>query len=198
MRLPVILIQNPPASGVALAEQLVGNLIGRPGLDLTLIDRLDSLGLESTDRMTLEGITVPSAVLDWRDESNLYDALNAIEFTGYRCAHQMDPTPPPEQRSSSRRLFLFNLKQHTDPIAIMNELNRLKDSLAVKTISIGGLAPQTQRSPEQQNTTANPPISTPPSARPTAPPVDTAPPQGETRSDDNLNALIDHLDELDV
>ncbi|OUT54001.1 MAG: hypothetical protein CBB71_23390 [Rhodopirellula sp. TMED11] len=198
MRLPVILIQNPPASGVALAEQLVGNLIGRPGLDLTLIDRLDSLGKESTDRMTLEGITVPAAVLDWRDASNLYDALQAIDFNGYRCAHQMDPTPPTEQRSSSRRLFLFDLKQSTDPIAIMQELNRLKDSLAVKTISIGGLTPPSKQATQQSSESVHQAVSTPPPTSPSVPAMDTAPPQGVSRSDDNLDALIDHLDELDV
>lgn len=202
MRLPVILVQNAPAAGAALAEDLVGHLIGRAGLDLTLVDRFDSLAPNSTDRMTLDGITVPAAVLDWQTESELIAALSAIEFLGTRAAHQLDPNPSTEPGPSRRRLFLFDLNRTTDASAIIAALDRIRESLSVKTFSLGGIAGPASASPsgngstEKRNGTSRPAQIVNEQAPPktNAP----APPPGTMRSDENLDALIDQLDDVDV
>ncbi len=197
MRLPVILVQNPPASAAGLAESLVGDLIGRAGLDLTLVARFDSLADDSTDRMTLDGITVPSAVLDWRSESEMLDVLAAIEFHGSRCPHQLDPGGPFAPGQSPRRLFLFDLTRHKDVQKIIAELDRLRASLSVKTVSLGavgsaGSAAIKPAANKGGEATARP---VPVTAAPRHPaPVAAASP----RSDENLDNLIDQLDELDV
>ncbi|PAY19353.1 hypothetical protein CKO51_12135 [Rhodopirellula sp. SM50] len=202
MRLPVILVQNPPASAAGLAESLVGHLIGRAGLDLTLVGRFDSLADDSTDRMTLDSITVPSAVLDWRSEPEMLDVLAAIEFHGSRCPHQLDPDGPFAPRQSPRRLFLFDLTKHNDVQKIIAELDRLRASLSVKTVSLGALglgalgsagsAPIEPAANKDAEATARPITVT---AAPRQPaPVAAASP----RSDENLDNLIDQLDDLDV
>ncbi|QDV81500.1 hypothetical protein [Planctomycetes bacterium TBK1r] len=197
MRLPVILVQNPPASAANLAESLVGHLIGRAGLDLTLVGRFDSLADDSTDRMTLDSITVPSAVLDWRSEPEMLDVLAAIEFHGSRCPHQLDPDGPFAPGQSPRRLFLFDLTKHNDVQKIIAELDRLRASLSVKTVSLGALG-------SGGSTTIKPAANKPAETTARPVPVTAAPRQpapvaaASPRSDENLDSLIDQLDDLDV
>ncbi len=202
MRLPVILVQFPPASGASLAEDLVGNLIGRAGLDLTLVNRFDAIATDSTDRLTLDAITVPVAVLDWRSPDEIRQVLGEIGFDGVRCAHQLDPQVLPSPGSTSvRRLFLFDLNQHTDVNAIVAELNRLRESLSVKTVSLGGLSTLPPRKAtahvvaEKRNddqVTRGPDTDASTIAKPTVPlPSDST-------SDEHLDAMLDELDQLDV
>ncbi|MCA9139128.1 MAG: hypothetical protein KDB00_20285 [Planctomycetales bacterium] len=213
MRLPVILVQNPPAAGAALAEALVGNLIGRAGLDLTLVDRFDSIADDSTDRMTLEGITVPSAILDWRSEEQILESLEAIGFTGVRCPHQLDSDHSPTPGTSTRRLFLFDLTKHQDATKIVSELDRLRGSLSVKTVSLGSLSPingaknavtkgdQTP-SDQPQNSASRTDSVASSAADSTAVPGRSGAAAmtylASPRSDKNLDDLIDQLDDLDV
>lgn len=138
MRLPVVMPQTAPAKHATVAEAVIGSLIGRPGLDLTLVDRLELIDAQSTDRMTLDGITVPAAVLNWAPAEETWDALVAIDFRGSRTAHKFD-VQAPSQGSSPRRLFLFDLREFESVGLdhLVAELNRLKDSLAVKTFSLG-------------------------------------------------------------
>ncbi|WP_143543731.1 hypothetical protein [Rhodopirellula sp. MGV] len=204
MRLPVILVQNPPAAGHAVADALVASLIGFPGLDLTLVERFDSISVDSTDWMTLSAITVPAAVLDWRPAEELMSALNSIDFPGYRCAHRLDPDPPTSTTPHRRRLFLFDLNQHRDATSIVAELERLRDSLSVKTVSIGGLsAPGSATKASTSSTvapTANAAAGTEPNAanatghRKAISPINL----GHDPSDDSLDQLLDQLDDLDV
>lgn len=202
MRLPIILVQNPPAVGAALAEALVGNLIGRAGLDLTLVDRFDSIRPDSTDRMTLDGITVPSAILDWRSPTEMLSQLSAIGFDGVRASHQLDEAKADQSGGPSRRLFLFDLTQQHDAMAVIAELDRLRKSLSVKTFSLGSTGTKTG----DATAVAVDPIETEsakavdsavsPAAPNEAVSTDVVP--GEIRSDENLDALIDQLDDLDV
>lgn len=202
MRLPVILVQNPPAAGAALAEALVGNLIGRAGLDLTLVDRFDSLSENSTDRMTLDGITVPSAVLDWRSPEQTQDILTSISFHGVRTPHRLDPLVPSGSGESNRRLFLFDLTEHRDALSIVAELDRLRESLSVKTVSLGStVATKSLDGGRSVVPARRPPLDVLPMHVPhpsedSSPPTNTA--RGVVRSDENLSQLIDQLDELDI
>jgi len=205
MRLPVILVQNAPAGEAAYAESLVGNLIGRPGLDLTLVDRFDSIAVDSTDRMTLEGISVPSAVLDWQKPERMLSALAEIGVQGTRSPHQLDRDVAASHGTSPRRLFLFDLTTHRHVEAILAELDRIRASLSVKTFSLAGLSavassrentPIADPSQESENATPTPiATASPVIAKPQTSPT---PSPGTVRSDENLDDLIDQLDDLDV
>ena len=209
MRLPVILVQNPPAGGTELAETLVGNLIGRPGLDLTLVDRLDSISPDSTDQMTLEGITVPSAVLDWRAPAQTLASLQAIGFNGRRCPHQLDRPDQSDQAVdhtasndsggiSRRRIFLFDLNTHTDANLIIAELDRLRESLSVRTISIS-LGDNLSQPAAKPDSKPNAPSVGAPNHSRASHSLEMQPDQSEDlQSDECLDQLIDRLDELDV
>jgi hypothetical protein len=199
MRLPVILVQNPPAAGASLAEALVGNLIGRAGLDLTLVNRFDALAPESTDRMTLDAITVPSAVLDWRSPEEMLAVLTAIEFHGFRCPHRLDSGDPTAVPHSNRRLFLFDLTRHHDAMTIVAELDRLRDSLSVKTVSLGAIGTKSSpvSRPEAKAFSPNV-VKAPPAPLPETDPQRTTSTGGILRSDQSLDDLIDQLDGQDV
>lgn len=202
MRLPVILVENPPAAGASLAESLVGNLIGRAGLDLTLVDRFDSLSENSTDRMTLDGITVPSAVLDWRSPEETQQVLASISFHGMRTPHRLDPLVPSGTGDSNRRLFLFDLTKHRDALSIVAELDRLRESLSVKTVALGSMvAPKSSGGGRSVEPANRPPLDVLPMDVP-HPSEDAPSPgvavRGVVRSDENLSQLIDQLDELDI
>lgn len=202
MRLPVILVQNPPAVGAALAEALVGNLIGRAGLDLTLVDRFDSLSSDSTDRMTLDGITVPSAILDWRTPEEMLVALSSIGFTGVRAAHELDSGTQGETGGSQRRLFLFDLTKHKDAMTIVAELDRLRKSLSVKTFSLGSIGTKSDDTPVAEAGKVE--IKLAKDVEPAGDSIrskesiSAVAEASVTRSDEHLDALIDQLDELDV
>src|SRR6056297_1563232 len=68
VRLPVIMIHSPPGGSrwQSLGESIIGELIGRPGIDLTLVGRLSDLATGSTDRLTLESLRGDLVVLDWQ------------------------------------------------------------------------------------------------------------------------------------
>ena len=197
MRLPVILVQHHPASGAALADALVGNLIGRAGLDLTLVDRLESIADDSTDRMTLDGITVPSAVLDWQSPEVMLESLSAIEFVGVRCPHRLDPDAT--QNQQGRRLFLFDLRQFEKADAIVAELDRLKNSLAVRTFSLDPIGRNGSTSSKASNQPVANNAKVPVQRSAETPAVEgSIHLSSEPGSDDHLDRLIDQLDDLDV
>ena len=194
MRLTVILIQPPPPEGVSLAEELVGELIGRPGLDLTLVGRLESLEKSSTDQLTLDSISGPAAVLDWQPASELFESLSKINFLGLPTPHQLAPETPAATGGSNRQIFLFDLNQLRDARAILGELQRLRESLGVKTFSLGSLQPAKQ---ETAVSPSEKPLDSVHAEQRSEPePIARA---AAIRSDeDALDDLIDRLDELDV
>lgn len=168
-------------------------LIGRAGLDLTLVDRFETLSADSTDRMTLDGITVPAAVLDWRPQDQIHLALSGIGFHGTRCPHHLDPDATSQAASTEhvRRLFLFDLTKSNNAMAVIAELARLRDSLSVKTVSLGGLSSPQQVSASKLQQPASPSL-------PSSDAEQSKAPTAKPTSDEGLDALIDQLDELDV
>lgn len=192
MRLPVILVQHAPAGGQSLAEALVGELIGRAGLDLTLVDRFESIREDSSDRLTLDSIQGDAAVLDWRSPADIMEGIGKIGFEGTRQAHQLDSDVKESGPRQSRRLFLFDLRGSVDAKVIVSELVRLRESLGVKTFSLAGLAgPPRKTAPD---TPAKMVPTSPPPREPDLPKEPTT----QAPSGDALDRLIDHLDELDV
>ena len=141
-RLTVVMIETPPPTAGAsrLAEDVVGHVIGRPGIDLTLVRSLTSTDAGSTDRLTLDSITGDLAVLDWQEPAATIRDLKSIGFPGHRAPHQWDssasPVPP-----ASRRIYLFNLNQFEDAGQVLQELDQLKSKRAVRTFSIGSAQP---------------------------------------------------------
>jgi hypothetical protein len=135
------MIQSPPAEAAKqrLSEALIGRLIGRAGIDLTLIDRLSSLGEGSTDRLTLESLSGDVAVLDWQSPERIVSALHAIGFAGQRAPHGSDPHAS-SVGSEARRIYAFDLSTFDDVALIEASLTQLLENRQVRTFSLGGIS----------------------------------------------------------
>ncbi|MEM8666480.1 MAG: hypothetical protein AAGG48_03125 [Planctomycetota bacterium] len=212
VRLSVVMIQTPPASAAkqALAEQIVGEVIGLPGLDLTLVGPIRTLAESSTDRLSLEVISGDIAFLDWQPQEQAMAELAAIGFAGCRTPHANDPQPNSNHvMNPQRRIYAFDLGQFTQATDVKQALTQLRDHRQVKTLSIGlgppskrtpavphgkpttGLTPQDATSEKTPVNMSTPKPATDRAARPSSP-------QPTTPANSiDLDHLLDQLDELD-
>ncbi len=188
MRLSVVLVQTSPAAGVALSESLVGNLIGRPGLDLILVDRLDRIAEDSTDRLTLDSISGDFALLDWRSPGDQLQSLQELGIQATRWPHQSDLHAEAISQPSRQKAFLFDLNQFATADQIIRKLNQLRESLAVKTINLGGLSSGVRTVPTKMSTQSTETVGE----------NDDIVPRRTHIDDEGLDALINQLDDLDV
>jgi hypothetical protein len=178
IRLNVIIVHSPPAIPGAqqLAESLVGELIGRPGIDVALVESLSGISESSTDALTLESITGDVAVLDWRSPADLVQALAALQFVGTRAPHANDPggndpsandpggSDPQREEAvlMGRKIYAFDLQTHTDAKQLCNDLQALLATRRVQTFAIGGRdsgASPAAEQPDAVGTTVRKPIT---------------------------------------
>ena len=162
VRLPVVLVQTKPptASGQRIAEEVVGNLIGKPGIDLTLVDTIPSLAEGSTDRLTLESLSGDVVILDWFEPAAIVQRLAEIGFEGRRSSHEHDSGASEESSSESpviagsapRRIYAFDLSRFTKAMDLIDALVRLNDTRQVRTFTIGIGGPVASKSPETAET----------------------------------------------
>jgi hypothetical protein len=202
-RLTVIMIESPPTTAAAgrLAEDIVGHLIGRPGIDMTLVRSLSGLQESSTDRLTLDGINADVAVLDWQNPQAIVDSLNTLGFAGQRAPHSRDsvlPAVPLEQR----RIYAFDLTQISDISELIGALDALKSDRQIKTFSIGLSAPDrtsssqeiikpgAARRPISDSATSSAPVSKQSADQPLS--------MDQSLADIDLDDLIDQLDRSDT
>lgn len=138
VRLSVIMVHSAPrtASAERMAESVIGELIGRSGIDVILVGPLAQLGETSTDRLTLASITGDVAVLDWQSPSEIVATLHEIGFQGQRSPHEADPQAP-LPTSPLRRIYAFDLARFSGPQEVIAALSRLQSNRQVRTFSLG-------------------------------------------------------------
>lgn len=210
VRLTVIMIENAPPTAKAgrLAEDIVGHLIGRPGIDVTLIRSLSDLQAGSTDQLTLDSITADAAVLDWQSPESIVRLLNEVGFAGVRAAHRFDSQAPAES-TGGRRIYGFDLTQFSEASELTKALDILKSERQVRTFSIAALAPPSSKStapnplsPPSQSPTSSATVAQNQSVKPVAKtgPDDRSGPATDRQivSDIDLDDLIDQLDQSDT
>lgn len=200
VRLAVIMVHSPPARSAAteLAESIVGELIGMPEIDLTLVGPLAELADGSTDRLTLESLSGDVAVLDWHPAEQTTATLNHLGFVGDRAPHAADP----EVASSgqpTRRIYVFDLNQFLDAPALCQSIEQLKSMRQTRTFGLqlpGGVGVNRPHSAAPEPTRSVPPTGTADAtgSRPEAT-DDRTPGQGSGSVD--LDDLLDRLDALD-
>lgn len=119
-------------------QGVVGELIGLPGIDLTLVEPLGRLQETSTDRLTLGSLGGDVAVLDWQSPAEILALLESIEFEGKRSPHQhdLDVPPPP---ANSRRIYAYDLSKFSRAEDVIAALSRLNADRQVRTFTLGPL-----------------------------------------------------------
>lgn len=199
-RLAIILVHRAGASDAGMGsgsldkvtEQLVGNLLGKPGIDVTLVAPLDEIAAGSTDALTLESITSDVAVLTRHAHEQTMAQLESLGFRGGRVRHLGDPDAPAGV-ASGRRIYTFDLNQPWDIGQWIEALERLRKVKAVKTF---GIMP-----PGKSDSPTRVPSSQPASPRHSAPvvlPPSPNPSVGSSPSDEHLDDLLDQLDDSDI
>ena len=210
VRLSVVMVHTPPAAVAAsqLAEAIVGELIGMPEIDLTLVGNLVNISPASTDLLSLESHTGDVAALDWQPPADIVAALGKLGFKGSRTPHPDDLQAPPAE--PTRRIYAFDLTQFPDARSVCEAVAKLRSQRQVRTFTLSPAAtaksktdsssaavvdtpqtPQNARQPDSRAPTVDSP--SPGTADGRNAPRPTARPQGSRDLDD----LLDQLEELD-
>ncbi|TWT91312.1 hypothetical protein [Stieleria varia] len=220
VRLNVVMVQSPPPlpGASVIAETLVGELIGRPGIDLILVERLDRITESSTDHLTLHSLQGDVAVLDWSSAAEQQTALAQIGIPLRVAPHSLaSDSPEPDSNRSvpatvngSRRLYGFDLSTVQNADRVIKALLELQQTRSVKTFSLGNIpviqktAPQKTSDATANTSPASSKISAATTQSPHSPsnrksnanhPTSTSRPSND---DESLDRLLDELDELDV
>jgi hypothetical protein len=201
-----VLVLRPPGNGSAWHAQCddaIGQLLGRPGLDLTLLERLPQPGDGSTERLALESIGGHVACLAWQDPADLLVDLQHAGRPMIRRRHAGDPecehdvtlSSHSDKTANAGRMYFFDMRGQRHAPSILDALQALLKTLQVPTFQIASL-------------TAMPSTTKPTSVRPVKPkPVAIAPHSVKESSRnippisparDDLDRLVDELDELDI
>ncbi|TWT64681.1 hypothetical protein [Allorhodopirellula solitaria] len=203
VRLSVLML-HPPGGGStwhAHSDDMLGHLLGRPGLDVTLLERLPRSGEDSTETLALESIGGHIACLAWQDAADVLADLDRAGRPMVRRPHAGDPDCDQElaepESAPPGRIYFFDMRRRGDAEAVLTELHKLLQTLQVSTFQIAS-ASQPGGAPKAKETVSAPhrspqPVSPPPrpkrsetrSATPTAPPAD------------DLDRLVDELDAFD-
>jgi len=140
VRLPVLMVHTPPASAAAqrLAEAVIGELIGRPGIDMVLIGSTAELADDSTDRITLDSLTGDAAVLDWRTPDEIVAGLQRNGLTGVRAPHRHDAEAAANQHRG-RKIYAFDLRKFSDAAKVAAAVMQLNQNRQVRTFSLSPL-----------------------------------------------------------
>lgn len=215
-----VLVLRPPGNGSKYHNQfddVIGQLLGRPGLDVTLLERLPRPDESTTERLALESLGGHIACLAWGEPDQILADLDAAGKPMMRRAHKHDRQVPPngvsqESESVAGRLFYFDMRRADANQTIFDELQELLSTLQTPMFQIGGAgAPKKPKSVVAAVRSPAPPTSTPQSSitpdppstlQPTAtfqnPIVDAESKSPVLESSDDLDRLVDELDDLDI
>ncbi|MEM9587411.1 MAG: hypothetical protein AAGA03_09020 [Planctomycetota bacterium] len=137
VRLNVLMVQDAPSGAdSALGEQVVGEMIGRPGIDMMLVGQLQRISEDSTDHLTISGLSGDLAVLEWGPVDQSVTALAQLGCVGTRVPHPDDP----EVASPSgpvRRIYGFDLRIAQSADHVCKALQGLLAARQVKTVQLG-------------------------------------------------------------
>lgn len=207
VRLTVLLVQSSRMSGLqtGINADLVFQLMGVPGIDLSIVNSLNPTEIAETDRLLLSSLETDLAVLDWRDADDSLAALANLGIVGTRAPHQLDPHTPAAE-PGTRRIYLVDLRSGDPPPTVVNAMKHLLDQRRVVAVplSIGGLArpkstPTTPPPlPVASVTLTSTPTPTPTSGVPKPASISSGPqPAKNEPSDRDLDALVEGLNAAD-
>ena len=227
-RISVVLVSRPSlnqqverAAAEQLTEKIVGNLAGRPGIDLVLVTPLSDIQSDSTDHLTLSAIQSGTAVLTWSTPTETIAELTDLGIPSVRCPHAgdtdaavkpADGTTANAANSVFHQIYAFDLRNVSSVDRLMHDLDQIRSVRSVKTFSLGSQSPpgSVARIPPFQSCLV-PPVDQksanaslikssksdlPQPDKPRLPPKQSLP--GQRNNDDSdLDALIDSLDDFD-
>ncbi|MCC9655208.1 hypothetical protein [Rhodopirellula halodulae] len=182
-------------------DDAVGQLLGRPGLDLVLLDRIPGPNDAGTERLAVESIAGDIACVAWTDADRVSQPLALLGKRVARVPHRRDvDAPTPDVEGPIAKLYHFDMRRDGAQQTILKDLQTLLATRQTPTFQIGSMGDRKPRVPKanpeeassQESPAVAPPVSPTPVVREV--PRSTSASQAKT----NLDALVDELDELDL
>jgi len=196
-----ILVLRPSGGGTSWHDQcddLLGHLLGLPGLDVTLLERLPRPGDGSTETLALESIGGHAACLSWQEPDEVVADLARAGRPMWRRAHAGDSGGDSngEGVTGAGPMYFFDMRQQRDARGTLAELQSLLKTLQVPTFQIAGMSPVRPAvvSPKKAAVASIPMVASP-ASQTTSSSVATV---KAVKSSDALDRLVDELDELDI
>ena len=168
-----VLVLRPSGNGSKYHNQfddVIGQLLGRPGLDVTLLERLPGPDESTTERLALESLGGHISCLAWGEPEQVLADLKAAGKPMTRRAHKHDPLVPtngvPQENDGiAGRLFYFDMRPVDANQTIFEELQDLLKTLQTPMFQIGSVERAAKPKPAVTTVQATSPlISNPPSA----------------------------------
>lgn len=141
VRLNVLLIQSPRMSALQsdLSAELAVQLMGIPGIDLSIASSLDPGQIGNTDRLMIESLQHDLVVVDWRPVQASQRALHQLGIGGSRAPHPLDSEPPAP--TAGRRFYLVDLRAGHTATAVAEALHQLLENRRIVTVPLAFPAP---------------------------------------------------------
>ncbi len=143
VRLNVVMNQTPPANASAqrLGEEIVGEMIGRPGIDMVLVSAASLDDPQTTDYLTVESLSGDFVYLDWKTPAASIEMLARCHIQGRRAPHANDQNASFDAEStvapSTRRIYVFDLNGHSSGGTVCRAVMDLLSLRQIRTFSLG-------------------------------------------------------------
>ncbi len=137
-RLTVLMVRPASADDCDRLDDLVGQTLGRPSLDLLIIaDRPSRLDVAAPDRLSLEHVASPLASVAWMSADEMVDELRELGHAAVRGRHAGDPAAPASSPGALTVLH-FDMRGVSAAENLVPALESLARRAATPTVSIGG------------------------------------------------------------
>lgn len=110
IRLSILLSQGSGEQS-ELEGQLVADLLGAAGMDLSIVTALPRLTADHTDRLVIEGLSGDFALLGWDAPAELVEHCRRLGVDGRRAPHQLDPEAAAP--GGGRQIYAIDLRGRT-------------------------------------------------------------------------------------
>jgi len=196
VRLNVLLVQSSRMSGLqsGINTELVFQLMGVAGIDLSIVNSLLPDEIADTDRLLLTSLQNDLAVLDWREPDDTLASLQSVGLSGVRAPHALDPSAPPVA-PGKRRLYIVDLRRGDRPATVAESMKDLLGQRRVVAVPLGfGSIAKPQPPSTSQPTTPTVPLSGGVAAPAASEALKAA---SSSPSETDLDALVDGLNAAD-
>jgi hypothetical protein len=203
-RLPVLIAQHTRTSGQEskIEERLIEPLLMAKGIDLSMVQALESIQPGGTDQLCLQGILGSCAMVSWLAPQEVARHLDRLAIPGELFSRLPDHPPVPLVRDGQvpmlnrRRIHLFSLLDWS-PEPLVEELRSLCTSWNTAVVSLPIRPPAGNILKEVRMSASGAP-ETKPSPQVASSPLPLADARGSDDLTDEDEAALDRLlDQLD-
>jgi len=149
VRIPVVISQHERRSGSVAdyEEQLVTRLIFENGLDATLIADLNSIAIDTTDHLCIEGLKGDFALASWSSAAYVCEHLHRLGMPSIEIV-PVDGSPKMLSNQNGaipKKIYFVSLATNVPIESTIRTLRDLREARSIPVFSIG-LSPHEKKS----------------------------------------------------